>query len=437
MKDEAPISLSEQLYERALKVLPGGVSRNTVLRKPHPSYAVRASGTRVVDAEGFERIDFANNMASLVHGHAHPQIVAAVTEQLSKGTAVTMATEIEIQFAEHLIGRTESFEKIRFVNSGTEAVMTAVKASRAFTGRPKIAKVEGSYHGSYDYAEVSQLSNPTNWGSVDRPTPVPVTHGTPSGALHDVVVIPFNDPERAVAILDDHRGEIACVLIDPMPHRVGLVPAEDRFLEALREWTTGDDSLLVLDEVITYRSDYRGAQSWYGVLPDLTALGKLIGGGFPAGALAGRREIMDVMNPLTSNLLFPHSGTFSANPVTMTAGLVAMQMFDHAAIVRVNNLASRAIEGINDAIQATGVAASVSGRGSMFRIHLKERAPRNYREAYSEPEETARLARLVDHMFAEGFMMINTCSATTSTVMTETEVDSFVAAVAEGFERIK
>jgi len=156
MKQEPPPTLSAQLYERALKILPGGVSRNTVLRKPHPLYADHAHGTRVVDVEGVERIDFANNMASLVHGHAHPRIVAAVTEQLSKGTAFTMATEIEIRYAEHMIARSESFEKIRFVNSGTEAVMAAVKASRAFTGRPKIAKVEGAYHGLYDYGPRTQ-----------------------------------------------------------------------------------------------------------------------------------------------------------------------------------------------------------------------------------------------------------------------------------------
>jgi len=430
-------SLGAQLYQRALEILPGGVSRNTVLRKPHPLYAAHASGTRVVDVEGVERIDFGNNMASLIHGHAHPQIVAAVTEQLSKGSAFAMATEIEIRFAEHLIDRSESFEKIRFVNSGTEAVMAAVKASRAFTGRAKIAKVEGAYHGLYDYAEVSQTSNPSNWGSADEPLAVPVAHGTPPGALDDVVVIPFNDAERAIAILDEHLGEIACVLLDLMPHRVGLVPAEPEFVAALRDWTTGDDALLVLDEVITFRSQYGGAQSWYGVRPDLTALGKVIGGGFPVGAVAGKREVMDVMNPLSSTVLFPHSGTFSANPVTMTAGLVAMEMFDQEAITHVNDLATRAVDGIEDAIQATGVTASVSGRGSMFRVHLTDRPPRNYREAYAGPQEAARLTRLVDHLFLEGFLMISTCSATTSTVMTEEEVDSLVAAVAQGFEKMK
>ena len=276
-------SASALLYQRALEILPGGVSRNTVLRKPHPLYADHGRGCRVTDIEGVERIDFANNMASLIHGHAHPAVVTAVSEQLGKGTAFMLATEVEIRYAEHLLGRNAGFEKLRFVNSGTEAVMAAVKASRAYTGRAKIAKVEGAYHGLYDYAEVSQTSTPQNWGTVDSPASNAVAYGTPSAALADVVVIPFNDPQRALAILEQHRGELACVLLDVMPHRVGLMPADTEFVGALREWTEADGALLVLDEVITFRCEFGGAQTWYDVTPDLTALGKLIGGGVPGG----------------------------------------------------------------------------------------------------------------------------------------------------------
>lgn len=427
---------SAALYERALGILPGGVSRNTVLRSPHPPYADHAAGCRVTDVEGVERIDFANNMASLIHGHAHPAMVAAVAEQLGKGTAFTLATEVEVRYAEHLCGRNGAFGKLRFVNSGTEAVMAGIKASRAFTGRPKIAKVEGAYHGQYDYAEVSQTPRPKNWGRADHPASVPVAYGTPANALADVVVLPFNDPEHAVAILDEHPGEIACVLLDLMPHRVGLKPADPAFVTALSEWTKNDGALLLLDEVITFRSEYGGAQTWYDVEPDLTALGKIIGGGFPAGAIAGRAEVMDVMNPLAEKVLFPHSGTFSANPVTMTAGLAAMELFDEAAVARVNALAKRAIEGVEEAIRATGMTACVTGGGSMLRVHLKERPPRNYREAFMTPEENRRLKLLLDHLFDEGFLMINTCSATISTPMGESEIDALVAALESGFLKV-
>jgi glutamate-1-semialdehyde 2,1-aminomutase len=399
-------------------------------------YADHASGFRVTDIEGVEYIDFSNNMASLLHGHANPEIVAAVTAQLHRGSAFTLATEVEVEYAEYLCKRCPSFEKLRFVNSGTEAVMGALKASRAFTGRPKIAKVEGAYHGLYDYAEVSQTAKPELWGSEDSPNSVPVAYGTPASALNDVVVIPFNDIDRAIAILDEHKSDIAAILLDLMPHRVGLMKIEAQFLQALRKWTEDNGALLVFDEVVTFRSEFAGAQSWYDCQPDLTAIGKAIGGGFPVGALAGRAEVMDVMNPLANKVLFPHSGTFSANPITMVAGLTSMQLFDEAAVQRLNALTDRTVKGIEAAIERTGVTACVTGGGSMFRVHFKERAPRNYRETYATAEETRLVNLQLDHMFQSGFMMINTCAGVLSTPMGETEVDAFVAAMEAGFRKL-
>ena len=433
---ETHISPSAALYERAKGSLPGGVSRNTVLRSPHPLYADHASGCRVTDIEGVERIDFANNMASLIHGHAHPAIVEAVQKQLARGSAFTLATEIEVDYAELICGRSSSFEQIRFVNSGTEAVMGAVKAARAFTGRSKIAKIEGAYHGLYDFAEVSQTSKPENWGDSDRPESVAVAHGTPSAVLEQVVVIPFNDPETAISILNEHSGDIACVLVDPMPHRVGLVPADTEFVQRLREWTQTDGALLVFDEVITFRTEFGGFQDRFHVNPDLTALGKMIGGGFPVGAIAGSRDVMQVMNPLAETVRFPHSGTFSANPITMTAGFTAMSLYDEDAVQRLNSLTLRAVEGIREAIDQSGEPACVTGSGSMFRVHLKPQPPRNHREAFTTPEEAARLATLLDHLFDEGFLMINTCSATLSTAMGESEIDALIAAVDTGLHKL-
>jgi glutamate-1-semialdehyde 2,1-aminomutase len=376
-------------------------------------------------------------MASLIHGHACPEITQAVTEQLAKGTAFTMATEIEVRYAEHLCSRNPSFEKLRFVNSGTEALMAALKASRAFTGRSKIAKVEGAYHGQYDYAEVSQSPNPETWGSIDHPNSVPMAHGTPESALGDVVIVPFNDSARAIAILNEHSDELACVLLDLMPHRVGLRPADAQFVTAIRAWTEQHGVLLVLDEVITFRCEFGGLQEQYNITPDLTALGKAIGGGFPVGAITGREDVMDVMNPLADQLLFPHSGTFSANPITTTAGLVAMEKFDATAIARLNALAKRAVKGIEHAIHETGVTACVTGGGSMFRVHMKEEAPKDFREAFLTPEENQKLTMLLDHLFDAGFLMINTCSAALSTPMTETEIDALVNAIKTGFQKLR
>ncbi len=426
-------SLSAALYQRAVKVLPGGVSRNTVIREPHPLYAQQGRGCRVTDIEGVERIDFANNMASLIHGHAHPEVVAAVSAQLERGSCFTLGTEAEIVYAELLCERFPSFDKIRFVNSGTEAVMGCLKAARAFTGRPKIAKAEGAYHGLYDYAEVSQTADPATWGDIDHPRAVPVARGTPSGALGDVAIIPFNDTERALRILDEHKDDLACVLIDPMPHRVALIPARPDFVRALRRWCDANGSLLVFDEVITLRSTYRGAQAWFDVVPDLTAMGKMIGGGFPVGALAGRADVMDVMNPLTKPLAFPHSGTFSANPITMVAGYTAMKLFDEPAVERLNGLADRAKAQITEAIAVAGIPACVTGAGSMFRVHMQAEPPVEYRTGWVTPARAARLRVLLDHLFSHGFMMINTCSATLSTAMTEREIDLLSEAMLGGF----
>ena len=427
---------SEKLYKQAQEILPGGVSRNTVLRDPNPPYADFGEGCKLTDIEGVTRLDFSNNMASLLHGHACPTIVQAVTEQLQKGSAFTMATEVEVRYADFLIQRNPSFDKIRFVNSGTEAVMGALKASRAFTGKPKIAKVEGAYHGQYDYAEVSQIPCPNTWGNIDQPNSIPVAHGTPESVLDDVIILPFNDINRALAILNENTDSLSCVLLDLMPHRVGLRPAEPSFVEAIREWTEKNGVLLVLDEVITFRTQVGGLQQQYNITPDLTAMGKAIGGGFPVGAIAGRKEVMDVMNPLAEKVLFPHSGTFSANPITMTAGLTSMKLFDAKAVERLNALALRAVHGIEEAIAETGAKACVTGAGSMFRIHMKEQSPKNFREAYLTPEEGAKLKILLDHLYDEGFLMINTCSAALSTPMTESDIDELVSAVKSGFAHL-
>jgi glutamate-1-semialdehyde 2,1-aminomutase len=438
MSSELNKSKSEAIYKMACEVIPGGVSRNNVFRQPFPYYASSASGCFVTDIEGVQRIDFANNMASLIHGHAHPAIVKAVIEQVQRGTAFLLATEAEVNFANLMTSRVTGFEKIRFVNSGTEAVMAMIKASRAYTGRPKIAKAEGAYHGTYDFAEVSQTANPSNWGEIDKPNSVPLAFGTPSGVLNDVVIFPFNDIERTISILDRHADQIACVLIDPVPHRVGLIPGTNEYIEAIYKWTRKNGALLVFDEVVTFRVNYGGAQERYNVVPDLTSLGKIIGGGFPVGALTGRSDVMKVLDPRESKLLFPHSGTFSANPVTMTAGRIAMELFDMEAVTKLNNLTLKAISQIEEAIKISDVPVSITGAGSMFRIHLRSTPPSTYREAYQAKEISALLKELLDYLFLkEKLILTNTCACMFSTVLSQKEVDILTEALLRGFKMIR
>lgn len=429
---------SEEIYKEACEVLTGGVSRNTVYRKPFPHYADKASGCSITDIDGTERIDFANNMAALIHGHAHPAIINAVIKQLHKGTAYTLASEIEVAFAQLLTNRVKGFERIRFVNSGTEAVMTMIKASRAFTGRPMIAKAEGTYHGTYDFAEVSQTANPGNWGHIDHPNSVPLVSGTPKGVLENVIIFPFNDVERTIAILDRHAEKIACVLIDPVPHRVGLIPATSEFIEAVYNWTRKNGALLVFDEVVTFRVNYGGAQEKYSVSPDITALGKIIGGGFPVGAIAGRADVMKVLDPRESNLKFPHSGTFSANPVTMTAGFVAMELFDQEAVLKLNALTGKAIDQIEEVIRLVDIPVSVTGAGSMFRLHLTPTPPATYREAYQPKEVVAVINDLLDFLyFQEHILMINTFACMFSTALSQKEIDRLSEGLMRAFKVLK
>lgn len=425
-----------ELYERACGCLPGGVSRNIVFRKPHAHYVSRASGCYVTDVNGVQRADFANNIASLIHGHAHPAVVEAACDQIRRGTAFTIGTEAEIRLAELLCARVPGFSKIRFLNSGTEAVLSMIKTARAFTGRPKIAKAEGAYHGSYDFAEVSQNSDPSNWGSPDRPHSVRTVHGTPQGVLDDVVVFPYNDVERTLRILDRHADQIACVLLDPVTHRIGMVNATDEFVRQVHAWTRRNGALLAFDEVICFRVGYDGAQGNYDVVPDLTSLGKLIGGGFPVGAFAGRDDVMSVLDPRSTNFRFPLSGTFSANPVSMTAGRVALELFDRAAVTQLNATTAIARKQVLEAATVAGVPVSITGRGSLFKVHFREAAPTTYREAYEDNRAKRVLAAFVEHVYEQGAILIYSGSCAISTVTTQQEIDLLSEAMLSGFRHV-
>ena len=283
-----------------------------------------------------------------------------------------MPTESEVELAEMIAARLPAVDQVRFTNSGTEAVMMAIKAARAFTGRPKIAKCEGAYHGSYDYAEVSLDPTPDIWGR-NAPVSVAYAKGTPEKVLSDVVTIPFNDAEAAVSLIREHGAELACVLVDPMPNRAGLAPADRSYLEALREVTRDTGTLLIFDEVITFRVGYRGAQGVWGIDPDLTTLGKIIGGGFPVGAVGGAQgHHGGIRSASGGKPALPHGGARSpANPVTMRAGLTAsMELLDEAAFARLDAIGKAVRSGIDEAFRKHGVPGSTVGLGSLLKVHF-------------------------------------------------------------------
>jgi len=430
-----PKSVSHAIYNRALASLPGGNTRTTVFMKPYPIYAARGEGCRIWDVDGNEFIDCINNFTSLIHGHAHPSLIEAATRQLSVGSAFGLPTESEIDLAELLVSRLPSVQQVRFANSGTEAVMMALKAARAFTGRPKIAKCEGAYHGSYDYAEVSLDPSPDAWGR-NAPVSVAYAKGTPDNVLADVVTIPFNDTEAAVSLVREHGSELACVMVDPMPNRAGLAPADKAYLNALREITREVGALLVFDEVITFRLGHSGAQGLWGIDPDLTTLGKIVGGGFPVGAIAGRKEVMSVFDPRSGKPALPHGGTFSANPVTMRAGLAAMQLLDEAAFTRLNVIGEAVRKGVNEAFRRKGVPGGTVGLGSLLKIHFADRKIRDYRSAYMTEQETKRQAVFNLGLLNRGVLAASYGLMALSTPMTDADVDTIVAAASDALAEV-
>jgi glutamate-1-semialdehyde 2,1-aminomutase len=423
------------LHERALESLPGGNTRTTVFMQPYPVYAVRGAGARVWDADGYELIDCIGNFTSLIHGHAHPTLVEAATRQIALGTAFGGPTESEIDLAELLVARLPAADQVRFTNSGTEAVMMGLKAARAFTGRAKIAKCEGAYHGTYDYAEVSLDPVPGAWGE-NAPVSVAYARGTPPKVLEDVVTIPFNDVEGAVSLIREHGAELGCVLVDPMPYRAGLVPADKAYLEALRAITREVGALLVFDEVISFRLGYHGAQGIWGIDPDLTTLGKIIGGGFPVGAVAGRKEVMAVFDPTRGKPALPHGGTFSANPVTMRAGLASMRLLDQAAYGHLDALGEAVRDGFDKAFQRHRLPGRTSGLGSLLRVHFSDRLIRDYRSAYPSPQEAEKLRRFHIGLLNRGVLIAGTGLMALCTPMGNAEVELIVSAADETIAEI-
>ena len=425
-----PSSASAQLAERARQVMPGGNTRTTVYQAPHPPYASLGQGAVIVDADGEERLDFLNNYTSLIHGHADPDITAAVIEQLQFGTAFAMPTQPEVELAELLAERIPSVEQVRFTNSGSEAVMMAVKAARAYTGRPKILKFEGCYHGSYDFVEVSMTTTEEHWGSPEPPS-VAYSHGTPRAVLDSVVVSRFNDIDLTERLIEQHRDELAAVLIDPMPMRAGLVLTELPFVRRLREITQQYGIVLIFDEVISLRTAYGGTQSILGITPDLTTMAKIIGGGFPVGALGGSAKVMGVFDPSQGSPRAPHGGTFNANPITMVAGLAAMRKMTPEAFDRLAMLGAMLREGLAEAMDGARVQGQVTGMGSLFHVHLHDRPIRDYRGSVVTPDERTRAATIHAGLMERGIITAPALMGCLSTPMGEAEVGACIAAFAE------
>jgi len=421
---KAKTARSRQMYEEALRVMPGGNSRTTTFFDPYPFYITRGAGPRIWDADGTERLDFNGNYTSLILGHAHPSVVEAITEQATRGMSFPGPSEHEVKLAELLTKRIPSMEVVRFANSGTEATMNAVRAARAFTGRSKLAKFEGAYHGTHDWVLVSVSPDPAKSGSRKRPKPVAYSSGVPDTVLKHTVVLPWNDADACAKILEKQGRDIAALIVDPLMANAGLLVPELGFLERLREVTARLGIVLIFDEVISFRVAQGGAQQRFGIQPDLTTLGKIIGGGLAVGAFGGRAEVMNAYDPRGGKGKISHGGTFNANPVTMAGGVATMQELTTEAYAKLDALGDRLRAGVKKVLAKSKQPAQVTGLGSLFWIHWTKKRLSDYRS--SRPVDAQRPLRTFLGLVNDGVLLTQRGLGCCSLAMVDADVDRFV-----------
>jgi len=424
---------SRALHEEAAAVMPGGNSRTTTFFDPYPFYFQRGQGAHVWDADGIERVDFNNNYTSLVLGHATPDVIKAVQAVAESGLSFPGPTEHEIRLAEMITRRVPSVESLRFTNSGTEATMNAVRLARAFTTRTKLAKFEGAFHGTHDWVMVSVTGDTKSWGNRRKPKPIAWSAGIPPAVLKHTVVLPWNDPEACEEILTAEAANVAALIVDPYLCNGGLVPPADGFMTRLREITERHGILLIMDEVISFRTAWGGGQERLGVRPDLTTFGKVIGGGLPVGAFGGRRDVMAFYDPRKGGARISQGGTFNANPVTMAAGVATLNALTPEAYTRLEALGDRLRGGITRLFTNTRRKGQVTGVGSLFWLHWTTETLTDYRS--TKPKDTEMATRVFMGMLNEGILMTQRGLGACSLAMSDDDVDRFVNALARVLAR--
>jgi glutamate-1-semialdehyde 2,1-aminomutase len=359
---------SAKLYEKARKVMPGGVSSPVRAIDPYPFYVQKASDSRIWDVDGNLYIDYCMGYGPLILGHAHPAVYAAVAEQLKSGWDYGTPVKAEIDLAERIQADFPSMEMLRFVSTGTEATMSAIRTARGFTGKDTIVKVEGGYHGAHDAVLVKPGSAAISAAS---------SLGVPAAAVKHTVQVPFNNVEALSGALE--KNDAACLIIEPVMGNIGPIVPQETYLSDVRKITEENETLLIFDEVITgFRLCIGGAQCLYGVTPDLTTLGKIAGGGFPIGVFGGTREIMEYVAPLGGVF---NAGTFSGHPVSLAAGLATLSVLDEEGYRRVNGLGDLLRRMLVDLLEELDVHISVQGIGTMFQVFFTEKPVKNYRDA--------------------------------------------------------
>ena len=404
---------SRELIERLRRSMPGGDTRSLTYFPPHPLAISRGSGCRIRDADGNEFVDLLNNYTAAVHGHAVPAIAEALARQASLGTAFPAPNELQAELAERILGRFASIESVRFANSGTEAVMMAVRGARAFTGREKVVKADGGYHGTWEQMQVSRGEDPER-------VAVPET----VRAL--VRMVDYNDVGQLEAVMEE---DVAAIILEPVMG-TGVIPGEPEYFAAVRRLADEHGALLILDEVQTLRLHEGGLQEVLGVRPDLTTLGKIIGGGLPVGAFGGREDVMEVFNPRSTGHVH-HSGTFNGNPMTMAAGCVALDLLTPSEIERINALGEKLADGLRKVL--AGLGGAVTNRGSMLNVHFGTEG--EIRKHSDLNLASPMLARFHLAALEEGVYLAPRGFMNTSTAMDEGVIEEVLDACSRAAER--
>ncbi len=426
---------SRQKQAEAAHYLPGGSSRGTAYFEPYPTFVDYGAGNYVYDVDGNRYLDYMINATSLILGHAHPEVTRALQEQAAKGTAFSGPTDVQIRMSKILCDRIPSMDTVRFANSGTEGTMMAIRAARAFTGRHKIAKFEGGYHGTHEYVAVS-VNTPADKLDPNGPTAVAEHPGQPPSVAQDVIVLPYNDLDRCDQIIRQHKDALACVIMEPVVSSFGYLPAKPAFLKGIRALTDELGILLIFDEVQSLRVSPGGAQELFGVMPDLTALGKIIGGGLPVGAFGGRRDVMAVFDPTApGGARVAHAGTFNANPMTLVAGEVVMNHLTPGVYKRMADQGETLRQKLRAVFDEFDVPVQVTGIASLFGIHFTPEEISDYRSVLRGNREMRKA--MFTGLLNEGVLLQTGAAGALSALTTDEEIDTLVDATRQVVQRVR
>ena len=407
---------SKEVLEKAKKYMPGGDTRTSIWFDPYPFWIDKAVGCRFTDVDGNEYLDMHNCYTTMILGHANPRVVAAVREQCARGTALGELVPAVVRWSELVCGMVPTIDKIRFTNSGTEAVMMAVRVARAITGKDLILKTDGCYHGSYD-----PVIYPSD------------AAGIPRSAQKDSIIVPFNDKKAAEKAIIENKDKLAAVIVEGAMGAGGMIPPRDGYLEHLRKVTRENGVLFILDEVISLRLAWGGVAAIFKVKPDLTTMAKIIGGGYPVGAFGGREEIMQQLSPQVRKIV--HSGTLNANPITAVAGVATMEQLNAGVVDYINKLGESFAEGVRAIFKKLNIKGQVTGIGSLQNVHFSDKPVMDGKTARESNKELLHLYYL--GMLERGIFSPARCLYVMSTPMKPKDIDTTVKAVADTMTGLK